>query len=730
MLRITSSAHLRLLGALGLTAAVLPWVNTATATAAGASVDAPGAGLAATVTVSKAANLGNEAVTVSWTGFTPSSAHQLQNGGDSYDTSTRNPVRVYECRGSAPVSSSDCYGSPGFRGTPASGTEPAVPAVPGFTYPGQTDPFANQPDGPANWQDVATSPDGSGQVTLQLFTRREAPSLGCDQSRVCSIVVVPNYGRASGAGAVEDQLDGPWAWDRRTVVPLQFLPLDDTCQLGGSPLTIEGSPSAARALASWRGAACTTATAPVTVDYTAIGEPQAREDVASGLSDVGLVTRPLEVDARPAHPLAYAPVALSAVAIAFQVDDLTGRPVEHMNLNPRLVAKLITASYRVADDNRVAGNPTSVFRDPEFRGLNPGVAWPGGSPGNHVLLLGDLSDTTWALTRWIDADPTARAFLDGKPDPYGMHVNLAYKGLKLPVSTFPLLDEAQQDSFQPVQGLDHVSRQLSLSQFPGAITTYEDGVAVVTKPSRQPTGRRETLGIIDTADAAAFRIPTASLLNPAGRYAAADSAGLAAAAGRLTVDVRGSVAPLTLTALDPAAYPLLLPVQAVVPTDRTGASRESVLRFLDYALGAGQVPGDSLGQLPDGYPALPAALRTQALKARGAVVAGPQPAVAAHPTPGATGTASPTANASPTATAATPTSPRSGQTPSPGGLSLLSGDATPTPVLPPRLVSAPEPASSSGVVPVVLLAGLGALVAGPAAVLLTRRARTPPWLTS
>ena len=118
------------------------------------------------------------------------------------------------------------------------------------------------------------------------------------------------------------------------------------------------------------------------------------------------------------------------------------------------------------------------------------MAWPSGAPGNHPLLLGDLSDTTTALTRWINSDKDARDFLAGKPDASGMTVNQNYKSLKLPMSGFPLLDPLQSDSFQPVQEMDTLSRQLSIAQFPGGITTVEGGVNIVTKPPRQNAGRR------------------------------------------------------------------------------------------------------------------------------------------------------------------------------------------------------------------------------------------------
>ena len=47
----------------------------------------------------------------------------------------------------------------------------------------------------------------------------------------------------------------------------------------------------------------------------------------------------------------------------------------------------------------------------------------------------------WALTSWIDADPEARTWLDGYPDPWGMKVNENYRGIDLPVDNWPLLDD-------------------------------------------------------------------------------------------------------------------------------------------------------------------------------------------------------------------------------------------------------------------------------------------------
>src|SRR3954452_8351829 len=235
---------------------------------------APRAGDGATVTVSRTTGLVNQTLEVSWAGFEPSSASRLANSGDSLDVNTENPVRVYECRGAAPASSSDCYGAPGYRGQDATATSPAIAAVQPFTYAGQTNAFDATPDGPANWQDNVTRADGTGQVTIQVFTQRESAALGCDNGSACSIVVVPNYGRPQGD--TEDLMDAPWAWARRTVVPLSFLPVDDACPLSGTSLRVEGSPIAADLLATWRGATCTLAVDAATGESTALGEPERR----------------------------------------------------------------------------------------------------------------------------------------------------------------------------------------------------------------------------------------------------------------------------------------------------------------------------------------------------------------------------------------------------------------------------------------------------------------------
>jgi hypothetical protein len=294
-----------------------------------------------------------------------------------------------------------------------------------------------------------------------------------------------------------------------------------------------------------------------------------------------------------------------------------------MKLDARLVAKIITASYHTADDSNVpATNPFNLFHDPEFLKLNPGVQWPDGSPGNHPILLGDESDLTYELTRWLNANKQARAFLDGKPDPWGTTVNAAYKGIKLPVSSFPSLDVNQSTNFQPITGLDATSQQLAAAQFPGGYLDTTSTPPATVKYPRQNPGSREVIGIIDAADAEDFLMHTAALQNAAGNYVLPTNGNVLAAASHMTAAPNGVTRQLDLANRDPHAYPLAIESDAIVPTDGPKAEREQIAKLLTYTTGAGQTPGSAFGQLPNGYVPLPSDLRAQARHAIIAVLAG------------------------------------------------------------------------------------------------------------
>ncbi|HET6938054.1 MAG TPA: hypothetical protein VFI19_05590, partial [Nocardioides sp.] len=583
------------------------------------------------------------------------------------------------------------------------------------------------------WQDNVTRDDGTGEVSVQVFTKRESAALGCDSDTPCSIVVVPNYGRPNGA--TEDQMDAPWAWARRTVVPLTFLPVQDACPLSGESLRVEGSPMLAGAMASWRGRTCTLASDAVTLDYTAIGEPQTRGDVASSTTHVGLVINPLPKADAKAAGVVYAPVSVTGLVVAFQVDDADGKPITDLKLNARLVAKLVTASYRSGGNPAVIDNPVNIFRDPELKALNPDVTFPGGAPGNHPLILGDISDTTSALTRWLASDPDAAAFINGTPDPWGMTVNANYKGLPLPFDMFPLLDPLMSDTYAPVQELDALSRQLSIAQFPGATTVVEDGANVTLKPPRQNPGRREVIGIIDAASAARFRLSTAALENASGAFVKPTDASMLEGIEHSVVSKDGVTRSVDLSDKDAGIYPLALQVTAALSINAPDEERTQMADFLSYVAGAGQVSGDEIGQLPAGHAPLDATLRAQVLAARKAVLKGPK----------AESTQSPSESASPTADPTEPSDAPSGGGggaspdvvgPAPAGSSPAAAEAlhdphpsNPVPEQPVLVTVASQLADHRLVVlPLLAILALVSLVGGPLLMWAGQTGRGPQWL--
>jgi hypothetical protein len=94
-----------------------------------------------------------------------------------------------------------------------------------------------------------------------------------------------------------------------------------------------------------------------------------------------------------------------------------------MKLTPRLVAKLLTQSYRgsvVGHPDYLSHNPTGLTVDPGFLKLNPDYKGFAAhfQPPDALVQLGS-SDLISLLWSWVIADPDARDFLAGKPDKYG-----------------------------------------------------------------------------------------------------------------------------------------------------------------------------------------------------------------------------------------------------------------------------------------------------------------------
>jgi hypothetical protein len=277
-----------------------------------------------------------------------------------------------------------------------------------------------------------------------------------------------------------------WAADR-IVVPLAFEPTALDCPNASSPqFYATGSPMMELQMDQWRTGWCS-GSAPVQLEFVPQSETVARDEflgdfqagVGGARIDMALVTLPPDANARrgSSRKFTYAPLANTGVGIAFETNDgNTGRQLQRMVLDPRLLAKLTTESYALqygctplpsgssppppssTCDPAVLNNPQSVFDDGEFLQLNQDCQpygepagypctrddFPSDSSGTNSVKYGAFlptvlaadSDMTYDMTGWIAANADAKRFLNGETDPWGMHVNKDYLHVSYPVQVF------------------------------------------------------------------------------------------------------------------------------------------------------------------------------------------------------------------------------------------------------------------------------------------------------
>lgn len=657
------------------------------------------------VTVSQTRNLINQVVTVSWTGGLPTQPFTGQFG--------INYLQIMQCWGDDPLGPDRTQCQYGVSNTvrPEAGAwvrsrqvsytfvDPAealkLPAgslgtasVP-FWAVGKDKPTGAAASARNDFFDTLgtneipaarTRGDGTGLEFFEIQTVRQASGLGCGdpvttsgtvKGRPCWLVIVPR-GSAEVDGTTR-QSDGrrpldssPLSqtnWDNRIVVPLEFLPVAPSCPIGPPERRIVGHELVTDAISSWQPTLC--AGGGSLYSYIQLNDEVARNQVIGGSSPgLAMLTNPIPLDQSPPdRPLVYAPVALSGLAIAFNIEHqpaplaspadqaLDGRRFESMRLTPRLVAKLLTQSYRFAvlgAPDYLKSNAAGLTVDPEFLDLNPeyrGFAGDAGTVPQDALVQLGPSDLTALLWSWVSADPDASAFLTGAPDPFGMVVNPANKGLTMSESTFPRNDQACVETFinptltlrdctldmRPFTNNMHDSgRAASRGDTKARVRTFADQALLRTLPPQNP-GQRALLAVIDTATAARYNLPVAALRNTAGTFVTPTTASLLAGVAAMKPSAVAGVLAADPVARDPAAYPLTALSYAVTaPASLDTTAAEDYAAFLRYAAGPGQQPGVAPGQLPLGMAPLPDALRAQTATAAATIAA---QTVKATPTP-------------------------------------------------------------------------------------------------
>jgi hypothetical protein len=549
---------------------------------------------------------------------------------------------------------------------------------------------------PSDTTYAETAANGTGSAKFTIETSETNASLGCSQTVACSLVIVPiegiscnanptvpnepqyscensgdfqagelNLGQNPFGPALSDTGTFWWSqsnWQRRISVPLNFTTPADACnQNSSAPLEFYGSELMAQATEQWNPYFCLNPKL-FNVQEVQISEPQAKESVQQGEIEAAIQGAPPATSQGQStfftKPTVQAPIGVTGFAVAYVIDNGDGSPYTTLKLDPRLLAKLMTESYYGTNniqsgDSGIAHNPESIFDDPEFVALNPGFSPPGGiqpAPAATLFSILTRSDVIWSLTSYINDDPEARAWLNGQPDPWGMTVNPAYKGIQLPVESWPTLDTSTNGPDYTISGnpfcvgalgtgkakepdrplldnpqdtLANVAYNLEYSIAASLITCNNDTVTPsYLELGPEVLGSRFLIGLVSLPEAEQLDLDTAALQTYAspeletsdlknfssGRVFVSPSASsLQAGADLLQPDTAAGswVIPygdFPGNSSAQKAYPGTMLMSADIPTSGLPASDAAKYgQYLSFAATTGQTAGSATGQIPQGY---------------------------------------------------------------------------------------------------------------------------------
>jgi hypothetical protein len=690
------------------------------------------------VTVSQTTDLVKQGITVSWTGATaPSTEPQGVDGGSNFlqifqcwgedPENPGHPDRT-TCQYGGLVGSASTrdgnvdaedvhpndveYTAPGsgfvnpthtsipFRAVSGEVVESVVPDANGILRKVDVDVNTNQfftrfTTNEVKW--VGSGSDGSNSIKFEIQTVMEASGLGCGTPRYegsvltstqdCWLVVIP---RGTGDNG-EDYITRSglfWdSWQHHLAVKLTFKPVGVRCEIGTAEKQIAGSELMTQAIASWQPQLCLQENGAAFVVNAGSEEDAAYKASLTEPNPLALTSRPHDTTADDAN--VYAPIAVSGASIVFNIDhrsrpvqgipaDVIAKdttPITQMNLTPRLVAKLLTASYISAlpsgadlthigyeNVDNPGPNAFNITKDPDFLAINDAV-WEFqniNSPSvADVLVPTGRSDLAWTIWSYVMSDADARAFLNGEPDPWGMRVNPWYSsnssvnptgvGKTYPRDDFPKADPVEKPSTvesNPDNGtgpVNLVTWRAYTSDFESGAyyTLRSDGLilgewqraanpAKWGKQAKDLIGSQKVIALSTTGSASKYQTLNASLRNPAGNFVAPSTASMSAATAAMTPTINSAVvgfafdSPAARSAAN--AYPLTMPVYAALnPLMQDAPLRAIYADFIRYAVQSGQVPGSSIGSLPDGYAPIPATWVSQSMNSASAIQAGIKP---------------------------------------------------------------------------------------------------------
>jgi hypothetical protein len=617
---------------------------------------------------------------------------------------------------------------------------------------------------PPNELAAFTDQNGRGSVQFEVRTETENESLGCSHQVPCSLVVIPIAGLSCDQPSTPptpadqacrkggqflpgssnfsnqgvDQAVSPalwWSpsnWRNRFSIPITFGLPPDTCDVldPRPPTGFYGSELLAEAALQWSPAYC------LNKQRFKFQMNVMSDDAGWNLMETGGGPAAEVSSAHKkmvADPVGYAPTAVSGFSIGYVIDK-PGNKGEFTNLrlDARLLAKLLTQSYLGSDLGRghagIGNNPLSLLTDPEFQKMNPGLSTNDSEAAATLLSLSIQSDVIEQLTDYIAHDKQAMAFINGKPDPWGMKVNPAYRSLHMPRREWPLLDkyipktENQCRKTHPAVYFNQLAAPVSnmstiatalLDAWPQIQTRCDFDLSTKTyklgRIDPQSFGSRFMLGVVSLGDVARYGLRSAALETKPGKFVAPTKASLSAAV-RLAKQTRKDQ-PFTMDMRDlraGGAYPGSMVVYTAARLqhlDQDDAAK--VAQFIRVSTTEGQRPGSGNGQLPQGFLPIRNSGVTQKLYVSAQAVAAAVAAQKEPPTPSSPPSHSPQSGppSQPGSdlSSAVPTDAAPSSAPSTTPSALPPVDAAAAPMPP---TSATTSRISQGLIPALLLVGL------------------------
>ncbi|MDR3361027.1 MAG: hypothetical protein LBO20_10400, partial [Bifidobacteriaceae bacterium] len=250
--------------------------------------------------------------------------------------------------------------------------------------------------------------------------------------RGCSMV--PNSGM-EGIGLQKGSPIDPDCdyWSNRVVVPLDFRPTGPACPAGSVERLVVGAEAAAAAFGSWQAGICRSGGSAYAL--TTAADTAVRGQLLAGQTGMAVTARPLakewlvegaDLDQLAAAQIVYAPLAVSAGAVAFLHNNQGAKEAE-VRLTPRLIAKLMTHSY--PKDQPLCYYSSSLMEGTGWEGcvatgaLGDDPEFRALNPtgfqsfqGSLIMTGPNASDAIAQLWSYLQADEAAAAFLSGEPD--------------------------------------------------------------------------------------------------------------------------------------------------------------------------------------------------------------------------------------------------------------------------------------------------------------------------